>query len=155
MALTQKQERFCLAYIKLGDASAAYREAYDTENMLPATVNRRAKELMDSSKIQARIEKLRAPAVKAARLTVEKHLDTLAELRDEARAAGQYGAAINAEIARGKAAGFYVRRQEITGKDGGPVEINPPKVNLSALTDTELEAYAALSAKARAEGPSA
>lgn len=57
---------------------------------------------------------------------------------------------------KGKNRGYVEKTMtELTGKGGGPVVLNPPKVNLSALTDTELEAYAALSAKARAEGPSA
>lgn len=37
--LTPKQETFCLAYIETGNASEAYRQAYDAENMKPDTVN--------------------------------------------------------------------------------------------------------------------
>lgn len=36
----------------------------------------------------------------------------LEALREEARQAGQFGAAINAEISRGKARGFYVTKTE-------------------------------------------
>jgi len=35
---TQKQENFCLAYIECGNASEAYRRAYDAEYMKPETV---------------------------------------------------------------------------------------------------------------------
>ncbi len=45
------------------------------------------------------------------------HLNTLANLRDEARVAGRYGDAISAEVNRGKALGFYVTRSE-AGKPG-------------------------------------
>lgn len=43
------------------------------------------------------------------------HLQTLGELRDRAIAAGKYGPAIQAEIARGKASGLYVEKVERPG----------------------------------------
>jgi len=50
----------------------------------------------------------------------------------------------------GKNRGYIERSAtEITGKDGGPLEVSTPRPNLSALNDEELENYAALSAKAR------
>ena len=121
--MTLKQENFCLAYIESCDASKAYRKAYNAENMKPETVNRKAKELLDNGKIAARIEELRAPAREAARMTLEGHLDDLRVLRDEARDLGQMGAAISAEVSRGKAAGYYVDRKELTGKDGAPLAV--------------------------------
>ena len=36
--------------------------------------------------------------------------------------AGQYSAAISAEVARGKAAGLVVSKTELTGADGGPIK---------------------------------
>jgi phage terminase small subunit len=64
--LTQKQELFCLAYVETGNASEAYRRAYNAENMVEATVWRRACELMDNSKVKARIAELRAAVSKRA-----------------------------------------------------------------------------------------
>ena len=58
MKLTIKQEDFCHAYIETGNASAAYRRAYDAVGMKPETVNRAAKALMDNYKITARVEEL-------------------------------------------------------------------------------------------------
>jgi len=40
------------------------------------------------------------------------HLAELARLRDEARAAGKYDAAISAEHKRGMALGYYIERRE-------------------------------------------
>ena len=105
--LTAKQEAFCLAYIKTGNASEAYRRAYNAKNMKPATVNRRAKELIDNSKIRARLTELQSEAAEKSKLTLESHLEKLRELRDAAADFGQFSAAIRAEIARGKAAGLY------------------------------------------------
>lgn len=111
--LTQKQEAFCAAYIESGNASAAYRQAYLANGMRPATVNRKAKELLDNGKIAARLSELRAPAIAKAQLTLEAHLEDLKTLRDAAVSAGNYSAAVSAEIARGKAAGFYVEKVKL------------------------------------------
>jgi phage terminase small subunit len=122
MALTPKQELFCLEYIKTGNASEAYRTAYDAAKMKPATVNRSAKEVLDNPKIAARVEELRKPVVEAAQLTLAEHLRALKELRDAALAQNQFGPAVTAEVSRGKASGLYTEKQEITGKDGGPID---------------------------------
>lgn len=123
MALTQKQESFCLAYIESGNASEAYRRVYNAQRMKPATINRRATELMQNGTITARLEELRAPIREAAGITLQKHLQALADLRDKAAREGQYAAAISAEISRGKASGLYVERKEISSPGGTPLEI--------------------------------
>ena len=115
MSLTPKQERFCAAYVETGDGSESYRRSYDAAAMKPATVNRAAKALLDNSKIAARIAELRAPVAEAAQITLAGHLQTLGGLRDKAIAAGKYGPAIQAEIARGKASGLYVEKVEHSG----------------------------------------
>ena len=119
--LTPKQEAFALAYLETGNASEAYRRAYDAEGMKPESINRKAKELIDSGKIAARVEELRAPVREAAQITLKQHLDDLKRLRDLAEASEKYGPAIQAEVARGKASGLYVEKTEVTGKDGSPL----------------------------------
>lgn len=116
--LTEKQERFCLAYIETGNASEAYRRAYGAENMAPSTVNRKAKDVLDNGKITARLQELRAPAVASARLTLEQHLHDLKRLRDKADRSKDFGAAIRAEVSRGKAAGLYVENVNISVSEG-------------------------------------
>lgn len=123
--LTIKQENFCLEYVSSGNASDAYRAAYSVANMKPATVNRNAKTLIENNKIITRIAELRAPAIEKAGITYEGHLLTLEKLRIDAAKAGQFGAAINAEVSRGKAAGLYKDRVEIKNehKHSGTVAI--------------------------------
>ena len=70
--LTPKQEKFCIEYLKTGNATAAYRHAFTTDRMKPETVNRSAKELLDNHKIAARIEALRKPVVEKTQLTLER-----------------------------------------------------------------------------------
>lgn len=56
--LTLKQENFCREYIKCGNASEAYRKAYNCQNMKPESINRKASELLDNVKITARVQEL-------------------------------------------------------------------------------------------------
>ena len=120
--LTPKQEAFCLAYLETGNASEAYRRAGYSPGMADKTVNEAASRLLRASKVLARLEELRRPAVKAAQITLESHLTRLEELSKAAQASAQFGAAITAEIARGKASGVHVERSEISGPNGGPIQ---------------------------------
>ena len=119
--LTAKQEAFCIAYIETGNASEAYRTAYDAEDMKPETVNRAAKQLMDNCKIATRLEEIQKPIRERAEITLESHLERLKHLSNMAEAAEQYSSAIKAEESRGKASGLYTEKKEITGKDGAPL----------------------------------
>src|SRR5262249_15112004 len=65
-----------------------------------------------NGKVAAEIAKRRTDAAVKADLTVASHLEELCRLRDLAKASKQYGAAIQAEIKRGEAAGFYIKRGE-------------------------------------------
>lgn len=135
--LTPKQEAFCIAYMETGNASEAYRRSYDvSESTKEATINRAAKELIDNPKIAARLDELRAPVVQKAAITLESHLEELANLRDMARDEGKYAAAVAAEVARGKASGVAVTRTEVTGKDGEPIAV------MSVPVDVYLKARA-------------
>lgn len=116
--LTEKQERFCLAYIETGNASEAYRMAYKPKKGSDATANREGKRLMDNPKIATRLEELRAPVREKAQITLEQHLDDLKRLRDLAESDGKFSAAVTAEINRGKASGLYVEKVDHTSSDG-------------------------------------
>jgi len=128
--LTPKQESFCLFYLETGNASEAYRRAYSYQKMKPETINRTAKGMLDNPKIAARLAELRAPVVKKAQITLEGHLADLKRLRDKAERDGKFSAAVTAEMARGKASGLYVEKTELTGKDGGPLQVDKPTLNI-------------------------
>lgn len=78
--LTKKQEDFCQAYVDSGNASDAYRESYNCSNMKPATINRKAKELLDDGKITARIEQLQQDLRKVSNIQRERLLYELLAL---------------------------------------------------------------------------
>lgn len=111
-ALKPRQEAFCV-FIAAGDAQIeAYRKAYKCPMATAKSITERASRLMANSNVLARLEELRAPTLAKLQFTLEGHLETLADLRDGAKAKEQFGAAITAEVSRGKAAGFYVERSE-------------------------------------------
>ena len=63
------------------------------------------------------IGELREEYQKKYEVTYERHISELAKLREDSRKKGAWSAAINAEVARGKAAGLYVEQKIIrTGK---------------------------------------
>jgi phage terminase small subunit len=112
--LTPKQERFCLKYIETGNASEAYRQAYDATNMSQDAVKVKASAMLKKDNIRVTLENLKKPAIEAAQMTLKQHLDDLRELRDLARNKEQYGPAITAEVARGKASGVHIEKTENT-----------------------------------------
>jgi len=57
------------------------------------------------------IGELRAEYQKKYEVTFENHITELARLRDESKNKGAWSAAINAEVARGKAAGLYIEQK--------------------------------------------
>ena len=77
MALTQKQENFCLAYIQNGNAAESYKKCYNTENMKSESIYRKATELMATVTITARIKELRDKAESKAIITLEQRKELL------------------------------------------------------------------------------
>lgn len=81
--LTPKQELFCQHYVDIGNASEAYRLAYNCENMKQATVWRNASAMLDNNKVAARIKELeeeRAEMFRVDRKKVEAVLMGIVEL---------------------------------------------------------------------------
>ena len=63
------------------------------------------------------IGELRSEYQKKYAVTFERHISELGKIRQDALANGAWSAAVNAEVARGKAAGLYVEQKIIrTGK---------------------------------------
>lgn len=124
MTLTQKQETFCLVYVETGNASEAYRRAYNVgDNTKAETVNKRASELLADTKVTARVAQLQSQAVERTMVTVESLTDKLEEarlhaLKDEKGAS----AAVSAIMGMAKLHGLLIDKGELTGKDGAPLE---------------------------------
>jgi phage terminase small subunit len=78
--LTPKQETFCNAYVEVGNASEAYRRAFEAGAMKPETINRKAVELLNNGKITARVEVLQAELKSKSDITKERILKELAKI---------------------------------------------------------------------------
>lgn len=77
MALTQKQENFCLEYIKCGNASEAYRKAYNAEKMKDETIWVKACELLKDGNVSVRVQELKDKAESKAIITLEQRKELL------------------------------------------------------------------------------
>lgn len=78
--LTPKQETFCQEYIKCGNASEAYRIAYDCKNMKPETINVKACELLKNGNIMVRVQELDKLKENAAIADAKEIQETLTKL---------------------------------------------------------------------------
>lgn len=55
--MTPKQEQFARLYVETGNASEAYRQAYNADNMKPETVTNEAYKLLQDHDISAMVDK--------------------------------------------------------------------------------------------------
>lgn len=135
--LTPKQEKFCMLYIELGNASAAYRQSYDAEDMNENTVNKNASVLLDNTKIATRLEQLRNEHKQAHKITVADLLEELEEARQAALGAEnpQSSAAVAATMGKAKILGMDKQVIDHTSSDGSMSPAKQPK----DLTDDELK----------------
>ena len=101
--LTPKQETFCLAYMETGNASEAYRSAYDVdEDAKPEGVHVDASKLLADLKGVLRIADLKAKAATEATLDRAWALGRLMRNADDAREAGDFTASNKALELLGK-----------------------------------------------------
>lgn len=132
--LTPKQEKFCLLYIELGNASEAYRRVYDVGNMPTNSINRKAKELLDNVKITSMINELRSDIVQAHKITVADLLNELEEARQAALRAEtpQSSAAVGATMGKAKLLGLDKQVIDHTSSDGS---MSPTRIEIVAPDD--------------------
>tara|TARA_R110000772_G_C13310282_1_gene440268 strand:+ start:4278 stop:4676 length:399 start_codon:yes stop_codon:yes gene_type:complete len=119
-ALTNKQETYVLGLVAGMNQTESHRHAYPNK-MSDKVRNETASKLSKNPKVVSRLTELRKPAIEAAQMTLEGHLDDLKRLRNKANNAGDLGAAIRAEIARGKHSGVAIDRKEIVGLGGSQI----------------------------------
>lgn len=77
MGLTVKMERFCLKYHECGNASEAYRHAYNASKMVAQSVHSNAGNLLLNTEVARRIAELQAEDRKKSEITRERLLEEL------------------------------------------------------------------------------
>ena len=78
MALTPKQEKFCIEYLKDGNASRAYRESYNVTTTKDTTINVQANKILNNPKINLRLKELGEKHTKKNDVTAERIIKELA-----------------------------------------------------------------------------
>ena len=116
LKITQKQEKFVQAYIETGNASEAYRQAYDCKATSVKTSNEAASRLLKKSKVSARVVELRAQHVERHNITVDSLTLMLKDDRDLARKNDEASAAITAVMSIAKLHGLVVERINATNR---------------------------------------
>lgn len=112
--LTAQQLAFVKGILDGKTATDAYRAAYDTATMADRTVWAESSRLRNNPDITAWITAARVACLGSARVTLDGHLQELERLKELALGSGNHGAAVQAEQLRGKAAGHYTERFEIS-----------------------------------------
>lgn len=110
--LTPKQEAFAQAYVETGNASEAYRRAYNAENMKSTTVMVKACTTLAQYKIRVRVEELQGEALERHNMTVDSIAELLMEDRDFARENGTPAAAVTASMGLAKLYGLLADKVE-------------------------------------------
>ena len=127
--LTERQIKFAELLVynegRKSPSECAYEAGYKTRPRQAASELRNPK---IAPLVVRYIGELRAEIQEKYGITFEKHIGELAKLREDARAKGAWSAAINAEIARGKARGLYVDQKLVLSG------------NLDNMSEKELEA---------------
>ena len=129
--LTPKQEKFCQLYIELGNASEAYRQAYDCSRMKTETINTKAKELRKQGPITVRISELQDEHKERHDITVDDLIAELEEARQVAKQEAAAGAMVSATMGKAKILGFDKQVVEHTGPDGK--DLMPPVFNITGV----------------------
>jgi len=119
--LTAKQENFARKYVECGNASEAYRTAYDVgEDTKPETIWNDAYKQMLKPDVNARVIELQLEASERTKVTVESLTKKLDVTYDLAKKTKQPAAMTAATMGQAKLHGLDVNKTEITGKNGAP-----------------------------------
>lgn len=111
--LSPRHKKFCTLYVQgLSGAEAARRSGF-TKHKFGAKAQGSAL-LRRNPLIRNHIIDLMRKEAERQNVSMQSHLTELSRLRDEAVDSGQISSAISAEISRGKAAGLYIEKKEVT-----------------------------------------
>jgi hypothetical protein len=110
--LNSKQKKFCKEYFKGQTATEAAIKAGYTKDRKGAKTQGSVL-LNHNPLVKNYLIDLEIAAAERDQISLENHLGTLHDLREEAKDQGQISAAITAEVHRGKAGGLYIDRREV------------------------------------------
>lgn len=122
--LTIKQKMFAQIYVETGNASEAYRTAYDVkDDTKPETVWTSASVLLTDPKVSQRVMELQEEMRERHAVTVDKLTRELDEDRTMARAEKMPSAAITAVMSKAKLHGLVADKKVLSGPDDKPIQV--------------------------------
>ena len=110
--INAKQKKFCREYVKGMTATDAAMKAGYTKDRKGAKTQGSVL-LNHNPVVRNYLIELEMSLAERDAVSLESHLSTLHDLREEAKDQGQISAAITAEVHRGKAGGLYIDRREV------------------------------------------
>lgn len=140
--MTPKQADFVRLYIELGNASEAYKRAYNSTGK-PNTLHRKANDLLKHPEVKKELETIKAQAQVRNQVTIDSILQELEQARQAALKADtpQCSAAVTATMSKAKLLGLVVDKSESNTKLLTPPIFNVQPVKaVRDLTDEELKA---------------
>lgn len=116
--VTEQQEKFCRVFVETGNASEAYRQAYNAKNMGANTIAVKASNLLDKDNVTVRLQQLREVHQKRHNVTVDSIVAELEEARQMAlnAATPQTSAAVAASMGKAKLYGLDKQLIELSGE---------------------------------------
>lgn len=118
LSLTPKQEAFAQAYVETGNASEAYRRAYDASEWKQTSVVVNASKLLAQTNVSLRVAELRGEALERHEMTVEVIAALLRDDRDFARETGSAAASVAASNGLAKLYGLGSENVALSNPDG-------------------------------------
>jgi phage terminase small subunit len=106
--LTPKQEAFARSYVETGNASEAYRRAYDAENMSQEAIWVEASRTLANPNVSLKVMDLQKEAAERTLVTIESLTKELDEDRVLARELEMPAAAVSAVMGKAKLHGLIV-----------------------------------------------
>ena len=138
--MTPKQADFVRLYFELGNASEAYKRAYNS-HAKPNTLHRKANDLLKHPIIKSEIEAMQEQARERNQVTIDNVVDELEEARQVAKQSGNAAAMVSATLGKAKVLGLVVDKQETNTKILTPPVFNFVGVQpLSQYSQEELRA---------------
>ena len=136
--MTPKQADFVRLYFELGNASEAYKRAYNS-HAKPNTLHRKANDLLKHPVIKAEVQTMQAQARERNQVTIDNVVNELEEARQIAKQSGNASAMVSATLGKAKVLGLVVDKQETNTKILTPPVFNFKPVSPKEMTDDELK----------------
>jgi hypothetical protein len=127
--LTPKEEAFAQKFVELGNASEAYRIAYQvSEDTKQESVWSMASRLLSKHNVSQRVIELQDMHRERHEITIDSLTEELEIARKMAMDGNAASAAVSAIMGKAKLHGLLVVKNEHTGKDGGSIEHTVSKI---------------------------